>query len=157
GIEIEESVTDAERREADAARRAIDDLYATNQLAAHWFETQLREHPAARLAKEELFRRGLASARREIDAGIEPRVRDALQAFRIGYAPPGWDGLAHFLAQQGVSPVTATKVGLIAPRKTGAGHYDWFRHRLLFAIIDVQGRVVGFSGRILPDPETGVV
>src|SRR2546423_3919162 len=31
GIEIEETATEGERREADAARRAIDDLYAVNQ------------------------------------------------------------------------------------------------------------------------------
>jgi DNA primase len=157
GIEIEETATDAERREAEAARRAIDDLYSVNQLAAHWFERQLREHPLARIARDELRRRGLASSTGDLDAGVDVKVKDALQAFRIGYAPPAWDGLTHFLAQQGISPVTASKVGLIAPRKTGSGHYDWFRHRLLFAIVDVQGRVVGFSGRILPDPETGVV
>jgi DNA primase len=156
GIEIEETATDAERREAEAARRAIDDLYAVNQLAAHWFEKQLREHPRASIAMDELRRRGLASSAGDLE-GVDPKVKDALQAFRIGYAPPGWDGLTQFLAQQGISPVTASKVGLIAPRKTGAGHYDWFRHRLLFAILDVQGRVIGFSGRVLPDPETGVV
>src|SRR6185295_15401464 len=38
GIEIEETATENERKEADAARRAIDDLYAANQLAAHWYE-----------------------------------------------------------------------------------------------------------------------
>src|SRR5262249_61797285 len=61
GIEIEETATDAERREADAARRAIDDLYAVNQLAAHWFERQLREHPLSRFAWEEIGRRGLVA------------------------------------------------------------------------------------------------
>jgi DNA primase len=165
GIEIEETATDAERREADAARRAVDDLYSVNQLAAHWFERQLREHPAAHLPWDELRRRGLvptleggASATGPVaDDTLQPGVRDALQAFRIGYAPASWDGLTQFFAQQGVSPVVATKVGLIAPRKNAAGHYDWFRHRLMFAILDVRGRVVGFSGRILPDPETGTV
>ncbi|HEX9296861.1 MAG TPA: DNA primase [Polyangiaceae bacterium] len=155
GIEIEEAATDAERREADAARRAIDDLYSVNQLAAHWFERQLREHPGAGTAWEELRRRGLIDAGRA--EATDARVRDALQAFRIGYAPSGWDGLAQFVVQQGVSPITAAKVGLIAPRKSGAGHYDWFRHRLMFAILDVQGRVIGFSGRVLPDGETGIV
>jgi DNA primase len=165
GIEIEETTTDAERREADAARRAIDDLYAANQLAAHWFERQLREHPFAHLAWDELRRRGLAPAHEGgpdatspvAEETLEPSVRDALQAFRVGYAPASWDGLTQFFAQQGVSPVVATKVGLIAPRKNAAGHYDWFRHRLMFAILDVRGRVVGFSGRVLPDPETGTV
>jgi DNA primase len=155
GITIEETATVAERREADAARRAIDDLYAVNQLAAHWFERQLREHPASKIAWDELARRGLSAASGASADGT--RAEDALQAFRLGYAPVGWDGLTQFLVQQGVSPVTAVKVGLIAPRKNGPGHYDWFRHRLLFAIIDPQGRVVGFSGRVLPDPETGIV
>lgn len=145
GIPIEETGTDAERREAEAARRAIEDLYAVNQLAAHWFESQLREHPHARLAREELERRELSSA------------AETLQAFRVGYAPPGWDGLTSYLRTQGVSLVTAERLGLIVPRKSGTGHYDWFRNRLMFAIIDVRGRVVGFSGRILPDPETGLV
>ena len=180
GIEIEETATDAERKEADAARRAIDDLYAVNQLAAHWFERQLREHPSAYIAWDELRRRGLAVPEETLDkkpgaeesleprarnalraqladAALEPRIRDALQAFRVGYAPASWDGLTQFFAQQGVSPVVATKVGLVAPKKNGAGHYDWFRHRLMFAILDVRGRVVGFSGRVLPDLETGTV
>jgi DNA primase len=156
GITIEETATAVERREADAARRAIDDLYGVNQLAAHWFERQLREHPVAKVAWAELARRGL-SASGQAASGDLLRADDALQAFRLGYAPPSWDGLTHFLVQQGISPVTAAKVGLIAPRKSGPGHYDWFRHRLMFAIIDPQGRVIGFSGRVLPDPETGVV
>ena len=164
GIEIEETATDAERREADAARRAVDDLYAVNQLAAHWFERQLREHTGASIAWDELRRRlfpnadGAASPPGPVaEETLDPPIREALQAFRIGYAPASWDGLAQFFAQQGVSPVVATKVGLIAPRKNGAGHYDWFRHRLMFAILDARGRVVGFSGRVLPDPETGTV
>ncbi|HEU4408243.1 MAG TPA: toprim domain-containing protein, partial [Polyangiaceae bacterium] len=32
-----------------------------------------------------------------------------------------------------------------------------FRNRLMFAVVDVQGRVVAFSGRVLPDPQTGQV
>ena len=41
------------------------------------------------------------------------------------------------------------------PRSNGAdgrGYYDRFRHRLMFAVIDAQGRVVAFSGRALPVP-----
>jgi DNA primase len=153
GIEIEETATDAERREADAERRATDELFGVNGLAAHWFETQLREHPLARIANEELRRRGLGD-----DGGAENKtLRDVLQAFRIGYAPAGWDGLASYLAQQSVSPVAASNVGLIAARKSSPGYYDVFRHRLMFAIVDLAGRVVGFSGRVLPDPETGLV
>lgn len=155
GIEVVETSTDAERREANAARRAKEDLYGVSQLAATYFERCLwggpgaSPHPLARYALEELARRGL-SPPQEGDA-LSP-VADALQAFRIGYAPFGWDGLMAFLRQQGVSPMAGERVGLLVPRTSGSGHYDRFRHRLMFAVSDVTGRVIAFSGRALPDP-----
>ncbi|WP_437873719.1 DNA primase [Sorangium sp. So ce363] len=155
GIEVAESLTEVERREAQAARRSKDDLYAVNHLAATFFEHSLRggpgsaPHPLARHAHEELERRGLPL--RDGDGAADP-IADALQAFRIGYAPFGWDGLSTYLRQQGVSPVLAERVGLLVPRSSGSGHYDRFRHRLMFAVTDVMGRVIAFSGRALPDP-----
>jgi DNA primase len=139
GITIEE-----ERRDQDAAtrlRRQKEDLYAINNMAATWFEAQLREHPLRAYAEEELGRRGL-----------EPR-HEVVQSFRIGYAPPAWDGLTTFFKAQGVSPAAAEQVGLIVPRTSGTGYYDRFRHRLMFAVVDVQGRVIAFSGRALPEIE----
>jgi DNA primase len=151
GIEIEETATEQQRKEEQAARKGKEDLYAVGHLAAHYYETMLREHPLAKVAQDELERRALVSAS-PTDA-----VANALQAFRLGYAPAGWDGLATFLRQQGVSPHTAEQAGLLLPRSSGGGHYDRFRNRLMFPVIDLQGRVVAFSGRILPDPQTGLV
>lgn len=150
GIAIVENQSSAEVREANAARRAKDDLYAVNALAAAYFERSLRDgpggHPLAHYAREELARRGLPWSE------PEGAVADALQAFRVGYAPLAWDGLALYLKQQGVSPIVGERVGLLVPRSTKTGHYDRFRHRLMFAVMDVMGRVVAFSGRALPDP-----
>lgn len=151
GIELEENSTPEERREEMAQRRARDDLFRVNDLAAAYFEQMLREHPHARLARDELSHRGLVS-----QAPLDT-IANALQAFRIGYAPSGWDGLAGHLRAAGVSPIAAEKVGLLLARQGSSGHYDRFRHRLMFAILDLQGRVVGFSGRILPDPDHGKI
>jgi DNA primase len=143
GIVIEEDAR--ERTEIDRAKKAKDDLYAANAAAAAWFEEQLRRHPLRSYALEELARRG-------IEPGSKPEVDEALKAFRIGYAPNEWDGLAGFFRQQGISPVAAESVGLLAPRSSSNGHYDRFRHRLMFAVVDTQGRVVAFSGRALAEP-----
>jgi DNA primase len=126
--------SDAERHKRDR-----DALYGVLQTAASFFEEQLREHPERHYAIEEL-------KRRELEPGDQ-----AIQAFRVGYAPPGWDGLASYLKTQGVSPAMGESVGLLVPRTGGAsaGYYDRFRHRLMFAVIDPHGRVVAFSGRAL--------
>jgi DNA primase len=144
GIEIEEKARDAPPAEADRQRKARDDLYAVNALAATYFEEQLQKHEHRRYALDELAKRGL-------EPGKDSNVDETLKAFRIGYAPPGWDGLASFLRQQGVSPTAAETTGLLVPRTSGSGFYDRFRHRLMFAVIDAQGRVVAFSGRALAD------
>jgi DNA primase len=145
GLEIEESREAP--TEVDRQKRHKDDLYAVSQLAAVFFEQQLREHPDREYALAELDRRNLRPA--WAGGANDAEADQALQAFRIGYAPPEWDGLAKFLRAQGVSPLSAETAGLLAPRSSGTGHYDRFRHRLMFAVVDPQGRVVAFSGRAL--------
>jgi DNA primase len=146
GIDPIENESDAERKQQAEARRRQQELYDIGDRAAEYFERMLREHPLAEHARAELDRRGLTPTS-PTDA-----IADALQAFRLGYAPYGWDGLVRYLKEAGLSARAAETVGLLAPRKTGTGHYDRFRHRLMFAVIDVQGRVVAFSGRSLPEP-----
>jgi DNA primase len=137
GVPIEEERSGA-ATEADRHRKDREALYGVMQIAAAWYEQQLVEHPQRSFATDELARRGL-----ELDNA-------ALKAFRVGYAPGGWDGLATHLKKQGVSPASAESVGLLVPRSSGSGYYDRFRHRLMFAVLDTQGRVVAFSGRALP-------
>src|SRR5580700_10685857 len=139
GIPIEEERS-ATPSEADRHKKERAALYGAMQMAATWYEQQMVEHPRASFALEELAGRGL-------QAGDE-----VLRAFRVGYAPDGWEGLASFFKKQGVSPAVGESVGLLVPRSSGSGYYDRFRHRLMFAVLDAQGRVVAFSGRALADP-----
>jgi DNA primase len=139
GIPIEEERS-ATPSEADRHKKERAALYGAMQMAATWYEQQMVEHPRASFALEELAGRGL-------QAGDE-----VLRAFRVGYAPDGWEGLASFFKKQGVSPAVGESVGLLVPRSSGSGYYDRFRHRLMFAVLDAQGRVVAFSGRALRSP-----
>lgn len=146
GIEVIETGDDQDRRQAAEARRRLEEMYDAGALAAGFYERMLRDHPLAEYARLELRRRGLNP-----DQQSGPEV-DALRAFRVGYAPYGWDALAHQLRDQGAGANPAERVGLLVPRKTGPGHYDRFRHRLMFAVLDLRGRVVAFSGRALDEP-----
>lgn len=71
--------------------------------------------------------------------------------FRIGYAPDSWDTLVRFLEEKGMDLPLMEKGGLIAARTGSDGYYDRFRNRVLFPIHDPQGRVIGFSGRVVGD------
>lgn len=147
GIEVRDDVSSDELKRQSEARRRQQDLYDIGQAAAVYFERMLLEHPLAGFARRELERRGLVST------SATDLVADTLQGFRVGYAPYAWGALADHLRAVGISVRAAEAVGLLVPKKSGGGHYDRFRHRLMFAVVDLQGRVVGFSGRALDEPE----
>ena len=147
GIEIvEEHAAEDGRVRAESRRRTVE-LYEVGNAAAAFFEKALREHPLRHVAIAELSRRGLVAS------SPTDSIADALQSFRVGYAPYGWDELLLHLRTLGFSMQAAENVGLIVPRKSSSGHYDRFRHRLMFTVMDLQGRVVAFSGRTLPELE----
>jgi DNA primase len=136
---VELPSTDA--REDAAIRQASQRrgrLVAITEAAAGYYLKMLAEHPLGSMARHELEKRNVSP--------------ETAATYRLGYAPNGWDGLAKFLAQKGYSPAEAEEVGLIVPRKSGDGHYDRFRHRLMFPIADLQGHIVAFSGRALDTP-----
>jgi DNA primase len=105
--------------------------------AAEQFQHCLLESPLAESARKYLGERGLTG--------------ETVRRFGIGYAPLGGDWLVQRAAQDGKSLDLLEKIGLIARRSEGNGYYDRFRDRVQFPIRDVQGRTVGFGGRILPE------
>lgn len=73
----------------------------------------------------------------------------AIKQFGLGYALDRWDALYNYLKLKGYDSQEIEKLGLIG-RKTGNdGYYDKFRNRIIFPIIDIKGRVIGFGGRVL--------
>ncbi len=73
------------------------------------------------------------------------------QVFNLGYAPDSWDGLRNHLKQQGFQDGEMERAGLILPKNKGTGYYDRFRNRIIFPIVDIQERVIGFGGRVMDD------
>lgn len=106
-------------------------------------------------AAREYFRHRLGTMGRKARAYLVERgVSDAVaERFQLGYAPPGWDGLLKALTARGYPVRVLEQAGLVAARQQGDGHYDMFRDRLMFPIVDAQDRVVAFGGRALDGSE----
>ncbi|MGH2435612.1 MAG: DNA primase, partial [bacterium] len=128
-------------RSPDEARKASerDRLYRALETAAVFFREQLADSGRGKPARDYLHRRG-------VDEATEER-------FRLGYAPNAWDELLRTLGNKGYPPALLETGGLAQRRQSGDGHYDLFRHRLIFPIVDLQDRVVGFGGRALDAAE----
>jgi DNA primase len=126
-------------REGTREASARDGLYAVTDWAARRFESWLWEEADAARARAYLDGRGIG--------------RDAARAFRLGYAPEGWDHLLGAARRDGHPVEALLAAGLVLPRQTGPGHYDRFRGRLIFPIADTQGRLIAFGGRALAGEE----
>ncbi len=78
---------------------------------------------------------------------------EAVQLFRIGYAPEAWDDTVNWAKSKDFDLALVEQAGLIIRKEGTDRHYDRFRGRLMFPICDEQDRVIGFSGRILQGDE----
>lgn len=72
--------------------------------------------------------------------------------WRLGYSPNNGDALVKFLAGKKFTPEEMKAAGVTAQRYRGTA--DMFRGRLMIPLCDPQGRVIGFTARLLDeDPE----
>ncbi len=134
GIDIPERALSPEDQRRLQEREA---LFEINRLALEFYTGALRRDPAGPAARDYLNRRGVTPA--------------TIEAFKLGYAPKGWESLLGFMTQRRIAPGMVEKAGLAVPRKDRSGWYDRFRDRLMFPIFDETARVVGFGGRVMDD------
>lgn len=78
--------------------------------------------------------------------------KDTMVAWRVGYAEKGWSRLYDLLKKHKYSDDDILATGLCLKGKQ-AGLYDRFRERIMFPITDSQGRVIAFTGRVMPGTE----
>ncbi|MBJ7411960.1 MAG: DNA primase [Phenylobacterium sp.] len=120
--------------EQDKKRHELGDWL---ELAAQWFEAELRR-PPGRDARAYLEKRGLPEKE--------------WSRFRIGFSPAGRTALKDYLVAKGARPAELVETGLLIAPEDGGAPYDRFRDRIIFPILDVRGRVVSFGGRAM-DPQ----
>jgi len=73
--------------------------------------------------------------------------------FEIGYAPAKWRGLVdHFSSHR--MRMAAKDAGVITEKQDSKKMLDVFRDRLMFPIHNDAGAIIGYGGRLLPQPES---
>jgi DNA primase len=90
---------------------------------------------------------GIAAQQYIKDRGISEKMA---QKWQLGLALDSWDDLTGKTAHKQNAEKHLVEAGLAVQRENG-GCYDKFRNRLIFPIMDVTGRVIGFGGRTLGD------
>lgn len=144
-VELPELEYSREAKE-QADKKAI--LLQMNKEAAKYYYVQLRT-PAARSALEYLRGRGLSE--------------ETIQKFGLGFSDKFGNGLYRYLKEKGYSDELLHESGLFNVDEKH-GMYDKFWNRVIFPIMDVNSKVIGFGGRVMGDgkpkylnsPETNI-
>ncbi|MDR1566798.1 MAG: DNA primase [Treponema sp.] len=122
----------------EEASRKKEELFELYRRMAGTFHHFLLEKSEGAPAKQYIISRGLNN--------------DMIEQFRLGYAPEDRRWLYPFLLHKGYSGDFLGASGLFSSRHEGA---PLFAGRLMFPIVDRQGRVVAFGGRILEGAGSG--
>jgi len=78
--------------------------------------------------------------------------KETLEKLRFGAARDAWDDLLGALRGK-YPPALMQKAGLVLERQGKEGHYDRFRNRVVFPILNEAGKVVAFGARSLDGSE----
>lgn len=124
-------------RDKTERSKGDDRLFEANQKAHQFFHYFLINHPLGKKALNYLQKRGLTD--------------ETIDQFGIGYAPQNWEALTSFMRKRGFTNQELILSGLSVPSRTGC--YDRFRGRIMFPLVDVRNRIIGFSGRIIDKGE----
>jgi DNA primase len=116
-------------------RRRRTTLVEAMERAVEWYHQRLLTAPDAAGARAYLRARGYDG--------------DTVRAWRLGWAPAGWDGLCSSLRLP-VDVLRDTGLGFV---NRGGRLQDSFRARVLFPIADARGDAVAIGGRLLPGAE----
>ena len=132
GVELPKIEYSREAREK-AEQRA--NLLEINKLAAQYFYYQLRRE-GGKTAYGYLTGRGLSE--------------ETIRKFGLGYSDKYSDDLYKYLKGKGYSDELLRESGLFNVDER-RGMYDKFWNRVIFPIMDVNNRVIGFGGRVMGD------
>lgn len=132
-IEIpQKEMTYEEKKKAELSKQ----IYDVTELASIYFHNCLTKTDIGKEGYEYFLKRHLSD--------------EIIKKFKLGFAPPEWHRLySDFTSKKKISPEILQIAGLVG-YKNGK-HYDIFRNRCMFPILNLKGKTVAFGGRVMDD------
>ncbi|MBM3398987.1 MAG: DNA primase [Bacteroidetes bacterium] len=132
GIELIETGNrdDDEYREKQKVRES---LQAALDYAAGFFENQLHDEVEGKTKAMPYFK----------ERGY---TYETIRKWRLGYSPEDWEAFTLKATKQGYKSENLELAGLIKKRDNGS-FYDLYRNRVIFPLVGVSGKLLGFAGR----------
>lgn len=131
GITLQKREMDKQHKEQESIRMQLLEI---NRKAGGYYYAKLKS-PQGRAGYRYLASRGLSD--------------ETIRHFGLGYAGQGGGELYRFLRHEGYSDGILKETGLFKMDERGV--YDKFFNRVIFPIMDVNSRVIGFGGRVMGD------
>ena len=132
GVELpQQEMSEEMKRQQDLRSRILD----INKMAARYYYYQLRSD-SGNQAMNYLKGRQLSE--------------ETIHKFGLGYSTKYGNDLYRYLKSKGISDELLAQSGLMNVDEK-KGMYDKFWNRVIFPIMDVNGRVIGFGGRVMGD------
>jgi DNA primase len=133
GITLEETRTFEDQDNYKEKQLHRESIQAAVDFAADYFQQQLHETEEGTSIALPYFR----------ERGF---TQETIKKWQLGYNPENWESLTNAALQKGYKSEFLLEAGLIKQRDNGS-FYDLFRHRVIFPIHSVVGKVIGFGGR----------
>ena len=133
GVDIPDTVSEEDKKRE--SKRSI--LLDINKEAGKYYYYMLRSENGKR-GMEYLKGRGLSD--------------ETLKQFGLGYARPGKNETYNYLRSKGFSDQMLRESGLFN-YKENSGMMDKFWNRVIFPIMDIGHRIIGFGGRVMGEGE----
>ncbi len=133
GVELPEMEYSKEARERADLKNT---LFEINKKAAKYFYYQLKSENGAN-ARGYFERRGLSD--------------ETINKFGLGYSNMYSDDLYRYMKNEGYSDKVLKDSGLFTMNEKGV--YDKFWNRVMYPIMDINNKVIGFGGRVMGEGE----
>ncbi len=142
GIMLPEPIDDKQfqqsKKKSEEKKKLADEVIQLNIWAMEFWKDSLNQK-IGKQARQYLENRGISP--------------ETIDTFAIGYAPDSWDSMMNLLKEKGADDKLIQISGLVSRNDEKDRVYDRFRGRIMFPVLDINGKPIAFGARILDKGE----